>query len=142
MKIYFACAIAGGREHSHLYPELVGHLKNYGEVLTEYFSDDDQLYEAEKGRKDHEIFSRDIARLNESQVIIAETSTPSLGVGFEIATALNQNKKVLCLFKNQNNKPLSSMITGNKDIHLIKYNNIEEAKQKIDEFFSNLNRSS
>jgi len=136
-KIYFACSIRGGRDHAHLYPEIVDHLKNHGEVLTEYFASN-QILEIEKKFKAHEIFAMDIGWINESNTLVAEVSTPSLGVGFEIATALNMNKKVLCLFKNQDNRPLSEMISGNKNIHIIKYDTLEEAKQKIDEFFSNL----
>ncbi|MFH1592008.1 MAG: nucleoside 2-deoxyribosyltransferase [Candidatus Woesearchaeota archaeon] len=138
MKIYFACSIDGGRTHAHLYPEIVEHLKNFGEVLTEYFSDDNRLFKTEKGRGAHEIFERDMNWIDQSSVIIAEVSTPSLGVGFEIATVLNQGKPIICLYKKQDNKKLSAMIAGNKNLHTIKYDTLEEAKQKIDEFFSNL----
>jgi len=134
MKIYFACAIAGGRGHAHLYPDLVSHLNKHGEVLTEIFSDND-IFEKDRKLADHKIFNRDMTWINESNVIIAEVSTPSLGVGFEIATALNQGKKVLCLFKNQDDRKLSAMIAGNKNLNIKRYNTIEEVKQHIDEFF-------
>lgn len=140
MKIYFACSISGGRDHAHLYPEIVEHLKNHGDVLTEYFSDE-KVYEIEKGATDHEIFDRDIAWIDESHMIVAEVSTPSLGVGFEVATALNKGKHVLCLFKNQEKRELSAMIAGNKNLHIIKYDELDEAKQKIDEFFNKTNLS-
>ena len=134
MRIYFACAIAGGREHAHMYPEFITHLNKYGKVLTEIFSDKD-IFEIDSEIKEHAVFNRDMRWINESNIIVAEVSTPSLGVGFEIATALNQGKKVLCLFKNQNDRKLSAMIAGNKDIHLIRYNTMEEAKQQMDIFF-------
>ena len=140
MKIYFACAIAGGRDHAHFYPEFVTHLKNHGQVLTEIFSNND-IFELDAKLNDQDILHRDLKWLNESDIIVAEVSTPSLGVGFEIATALNKGKKVLCLFKNQKGRKLSAMIAGNRDIHIIRYNDIDEVKQKIDDFFSLFTRS-
>lgn len=134
MKIYFACSIAGGRDHSHLYPDLVQHLRKHGKILTEMFSNDN-IREIDSKHTDHEIFTRDMDWIKDSTMVVAEVSTPSLGVGFEIATALNQGKKVLCLFKNQDSRMLSAMIAGNKNLHIIRYSTIEEAKQKIDKFF-------
>ena len=80
---------------------------------------DKKIFELDSQISDIEIFERDIAWLNESQFIVAEVSQPSLGVGFEIATALSKGKKVLCLYKNQINRELSAMISGNKNIHII-----------------------
>lgn len=135
-KIYFACSIAGGRDFEHLYPEIINHLKKHGEVLTEIFSHK-KILEMDSQISDVEIFDRDIEWINESQLIAAEVSQPSLGVGFEIGTALSKGKKVLCLYKNQQNRNLSAMISGNKNIYIIRYDDLEEAKQKIDKFFNN-----
>jgi hypothetical protein len=48
---------------------------------------------------DAEILERDMQWLTQSQVVIAEVTQPSLGVGFEIARAITLNKPVLCLFR-------------------------------------------
>lgn len=48
---------------------------------------------------DTQILERDMEWLSKSQVVIAEVTQPSLGVGFEIARAITLNKPVLCLFR-------------------------------------------
>jgi hypothetical protein len=39
--------------------------------------------------------------LKEADVIVAEVSTPSLGVGYEIGKAEDMGKRILCLYKNK-----------------------------------------
>ncbi len=139
MKIYFACAIAGGRDHAYVYPQLITHLKNHGEVLTEIFSADD-IFDLDNKIDDSEIFKRDMQWLKQAHVMVAETSTSSLGVGYEIAKAESLDKWILSLFKNQDHKKLSAIISGN-DYHKLmvrRYNTIEEAYIYINEFFSHL----
>jgi len=46
-----------------------------------------------------QILERDMDWLAKSQVVVAEVTQPSLGVGFEIARAITLNKPVLCLFR-------------------------------------------
>ena len=45
------------------------------------------------------IFSRDIKLIEECDAIVAEVSTPSLGVGYEICYGLQIGKPILCLYK-------------------------------------------
>ncbi|HNB51303.1 MAG TPA: hypothetical protein PK530_05150, partial [Anaerolineales bacterium] len=51
-----------------------------------------------------------------SEVLIAEVSTPSHGVGYEIGYALGLGKRVLCLHRE--GARVSKMITGNPDPNL------------------------
>lgn len=53
----------------------------------------------EKSLTDAEILERDMLWLQQSDVVVAEVTQPSLGVGFEIARAMTLNKPVLCLFR-------------------------------------------
>jgi nucleoside 2-deoxyribosyltransferase len=59
--------------------------------------------------------------------LIAEVSTPSHGVGYEISFALNIGKPVLCI--SQKGRKVSKMISGNPDPRLSvqAYENVEEA---------------
>ena len=46
--------------------------------------------------------------------MIAEVTVPSLGVGYEIATAIHLNKPILCLYDLENPpKRISAMVAGN-----------------------------
>lgn len=57
------------------------------------------IFIVEKSLNDTEILERDMQWLSQAQVVVAEVTQPSLGVGFEIARAITLNKPVLCLFR-------------------------------------------
>ena len=135
-KIYFAGSIRAGRNDVETYNEIIKHLQKYGKVLTEHIGDGKIKDSGEKDISEKYVFERDIRWLESADVLIAEITTPSLGVGFEIARAVDLNKKVLCLYKIQDNKKLSAMILGCPDITVRGYSTLEEAFDFIKEFLS------
>ena len=138
MKIYFAGSIRGGREDVNLYAEIIKHLQKYGEVLTEHVADENLAETGEKDLTDKEIHDRDMNWLFRSEVIVAEVTAPSLGVGYEIRAAYESKKNILCLFRPQKDKRLSAMISGCAGINIGEYNHLDEACEKIDDFFNQL----
>ena len=62
--------------------------------------------------------------------MIAECSTPSLGVGYELAYAEKINKPVHVLYKKE--KGISAMITGDKYYKLHPYSSKEEIFSILD----------
>ena len=64
-----------------------------------------------------------------SNIIIAEVTNPSLGVGYEIGRAIEFKKKIVCLYKTQSEKKLSAMIVGSKNIILEKYSDFNSLKK-------------
>lgn len=135
MKIYFAGSIRGGREDAALYMELIEYLKNFGEVLTEHIGNPLLTNIGDDGPNDRFIHNRDLEWLQSSDVLIAEVTTVSLGVGYEIGRAAETGKPVLCLFRSSSGKNLSAMIAGCPDLKLVIYQNLDEAKKSINEFF-------
>src|SRR5215210_2263607 len=95
IKIYFAGAIRGGREDCALYLEIVEQLRTYGRVLTEHIGDS-ELSEMGEAEGDRQIYDRDLAWLEEADNLVAEVTTPSLGVGYEIGKATEWGTPVLC----------------------------------------------
>ncbi len=138
MKIYFAGSIRGGRDDANLYLDIITHLKNYGEVLTEHVGDKKLSNLGENGKSDEYIYNRDLEWLLQSEVIVAEVTTPSLGVGYEIGVSVASDKSILCLYRHENGRKLSAMISGCPDVTNKGYTNIEEAKTIIDTFFNTL----
>jgi len=88
MKIYFAGAIRGGREDATFYLEIVTLLRAYGEVLTEHVGAPD-LSVLGESKDDRWIHDRDLAWLKEADCLVAEVTTPSLGVGLKLLRRLN-----------------------------------------------------
>jgi len=138
MKIYFAGSIRAGREDRELYADLIQHLMQYGDVLTEHVGSKDIKLNGEDGLTDEQIFNRDIGWVKESDVIVAEVTTPSLGVGLELGKADEWGKPVLCLYRKQDGKRLSAMVAGDKKLTVRVYSSPQEAKRIIDLFFGSL----
>jgi nucleoside 2-deoxyribosyltransferase len=134
MKIYFCASIRGGREMREEYQKLIGMLQVHGKVLTEHIADKSLIPQSELDLTDTQIYEQDTAWLEEADVVVAEVSTPSLGVGFEIGYALQLKKPILCLFRDDAEKRLSAMITGCKDIQTIYYKHLDELRTPLKEF--------
>ena len=136
MKIYFAGSIRGGREDAALYLQIIEYLKTFGEVLTEHIGDPNLSHLGDDGPTDKYIHDRDLKWLQSSDVLIAEVTTVSMGVGYEIGRAVETSKKVLCLFRPESGKNLSAMITGCPNLDLVNYKNLQECKIAISEFLN------
>lgn len=136
MKIYFSGSIRGGRDHQVWYAHIVAELQKYGEVLSRFIADKDLTSYGSKNMTDEEIYTRDISLIEESDVIVADITTPSLGVGYEIAYAENIHKKIFCLYQNIENKKPSAMITGNMHCVVFSYTSEEDISLIIKNIFN------
>ncbi len=134
MKIYFAGSIRGGRGDAELYQQIIDYLKSFGEVLTEHIGDPKLTDLGDDGPTDRYIHDRDLEWLQTADVLVAEVTTVSLGVGYEIGRAVESGKKVLCLFRPESGKNLSAMIAGCPNLELVKYSNTLELRNAIIRF--------
>jgi len=136
MKIYFSGSIRGGRNDAQWYHDLIEYLKTFGKVLTEHIGRIDLVDEREI--PPCQIHDRDLTWLKTSDVVIAEVTTPSLGVGYELGRAVEMGKPILCLYRNSEDKRLSGMISGSPGIISVVYEDIEEAKTWIAGFLGSM----
>jgi nitronate monooxygenase len=112
LKIYFCASIRGEEVSKPFLNQLITHLKTkHGRVLTEHIGYDscEVADQTNKG-----IYDRDVSWLNESDICIAECSSASLGVGYELAYAEKQGKPILVLYRwpRADKKHISGMISG------------------------------
>lgn len=138
-KIYFGCSIAGGRDHAHLYADIVSIIKaSDAQLLSEMFAD--KVLRPEVGIKmdPRFVWERDIKWIDEADGLIMEVTQPSLGVGYEIATAENLNKPILTLFYAPSGKRLSPMIAGSPNITVFQYSDVNTIKPAVQEFIGRL----
>lgn len=134
MKIYFAGSIRGGRQDSAIYQEIIQELGRFGQVLTEHIGQANLSNQGES-LPFSQIFQRDLAWLKEADVLVAEVTTPSAGVGYEIGLAESLNKRVLCLYREAENSRVSGMILGNPNITIKLYQDIQQVKEILTNFF-------
>ena len=137
MKVYFAGSIRGGREDQQKYLKLIDFISTKAEVLTEHVWSHSIGKIGEDALDDIAIYERDMEWLEEADAVIAEVTTPSLGVGYELGVAEKLNKPTLCLFNEaKKDQTLSAMLTGNSNFQNYRYQSLSQAKQKITDFLN------
>jgi nucleoside 2-deoxyribosyltransferase len=113
MNLYFACSITGGRDFEPVYQAIIAALLADGHTVPTAHLADSSVKALEAIVSPLDVYERDVAWIRECQALVAEVSTPSHGVGYEVAFALSIGKPVLCIF--QEGQPISKMLSGNSD---------------------------
>ena len=139
-KVYFAGSIRGGRADEQLYRRMISHIQQTDTVLTEHVGNL-ELSKLEKpfindqhhndAKTDALIYQQDTRWLKACDIVIAECSTPSLGVGYELAFAERIGKPCHLLY-NKVRGSLSAMLAGNTYFHLHPYEKEEDLYSIID----------
>jgi len=140
VKIYFAGAISAGRERQPLYRAMVDYLQSIdGEVLSAHVAAANVL-STESALTDELIFRRNLEFINACDGMVAEVTTPSLGVGFEIAVALQRQKPTIGLC--QKGTFLTRMLTGNRDrkLAIVFYEQPREWQAALEDFLKKLHK--
>ncbi|OGT25010.1 MAG: hypothetical protein A2Z17_07730 [Gammaproteobacteria bacterium RBG_16_66_13] len=138
MNIYFSCSLTGGRHDEAVYGAIVAHLTAGGhEVPTAHLAEP-TVMELEKVVEPAEVYRRDIAWIHACDALVAEVSTPSHGVGYEVAYGLTSGKPVLCCYRR--GARVSKMITGNDSPGLVvrEYGDLSEALDIVDTFLASV----
>jgi nucleoside 2-deoxyribosyltransferase len=136
MNIYFACSITGGRDFEAVYQTMVHALTEDLHVVSTAHLAETGISLLEAVIEPQQVYARDVAWLRDCDVVIAEVSVPSHGVGYEIGFSLGLGKPVLALY--QAGRQVSKMISGNPDANLSvkSYNTGEEAITEIRNFLN------
>lgn len=133
MKVYFAGSIRGGRQDAALYGKIIELLKQHGDVLTEHVGETNPD-SADQDLPDEVIYRRDMTWLEEADVLVAEVTLPSHGVGYEIARAEALAKPVLCVYRPQAGRQPSALIAGNPALRCERYRHVEELDSILESF--------
>ncbi|HVM71779.1 MAG TPA: nucleoside 2-deoxyribosyltransferase [Anaerolineales bacterium] len=136
MNIYFACSITGGRAFEPVYQAIIAALLADGHTIPTAALARPDVIEREAIVSPRAVYERDINWIKGCDALVAEVSTPSHGVGYEVAYALSLGKPVLCLY--QAGQAVSKMITGNSQpaLRVRSYQNTEEAIAVVRSFVS------
>jgi nucleoside 2-deoxyribosyltransferase len=117
MTIYLACTVRGDRGGVAVGRALANGLKARGHrILTEHLLRDD-VETAEGVLSEADIFNRDVEWLDACDVLVAEASASSFGVGFEVGYVLSRaaetGKRVFLLHSEEAAPRISRLILGN-----------------------------
>ena len=131
MVIYFAGSIRGGRDDRGIYAAIIELLRDYGKVVTDHVGDANISLGGEDA-PDREIHDRDIQWLRSSEVLVAEVTTPSLGVGYEIGRSVEWGKRIICLYRRMDGRKLSGMIAAAPGVEVHEYSAVPELRAVFD----------
>ena len=83
------------------------------------------------------VFPSCLSKLARSDVVVAEVTQPSLGVGYEIGRTVELGKPLLCLYRPVEGRLLSAMIRGLDNGGLRRCQDYEEKELAalLDSFF-------
>jgi nucleoside 2-deoxyribosyltransferase len=145
MKIYFGFTVVGDRSTVETARRIVRVLEDLGhEVLTRHLVNEN-AWAADRLILPQEVYRRDMAWLEQSDLFIAEASGSSFGVGFEAGYMLGATtKKVVLFYHRELEKQISLLIVGNThpNCTLVPYSNFEEVenfiKTSVSEFSSSM----
>ena len=131
-KVYFAGSIRGGRQDEQLYRDIIDYIKSKGHrVLTEHVGDLSLNAKEGSGSRERDIYLEDTAWLRECDLLIAECTTPSLGVGYELAYGEKLGKPCYVFYR-KSVSSLSAMIKGDDYYTVFDYETLEEILPVID----------
>lgn len=116
MRIYLACTVRGDRSSLKAVRRIHQWLTDRGhDVLTAHLLADD-VEAAEASHTDREIFLRDVTWVESADVVIAEASGSSFGVGFEVGYTLGRaphtRQRVCVLYRADRHGAISRLISG------------------------------
>lgn len=131
MKIYVSGSIYGGTQKIDTYKILIEELEKYGEVVDQQIADLNTIAN-EDYQNDEDIYKDLELKLMAADIVFAEVSVPSLGVGYELGFADKIGKKIVAVYDENYTKKVSTMIRGNKRIRLIPYKDIEEITSNLE----------
>lgn len=117
MKIYLACTVRGDRGGLAGARALADLLERAGHtVMTRHLLADD-VEAVESALSEREVFERDVRWLDTADLLVAEASGSSYGVGFEVGYVLGRSaqsgQRVVLLYDAARAPHVSRLIAGN-----------------------------
>ena len=119
MTIYLACTVRGDRGGVAAGHAICERLQHHGhDVLTTHLLADN-VETAESRITERDVYRRDLDWLTACDVLVAEASGSSYGVGFEVGYVLGRaagsGQRVVLLYDAARRDLISRLITGNDD---------------------------
>ena len=137
MKIYLACTVRGDRGGVAAARAICDRLQQLGhDVLTTHLLADN-VDDAEAALPDADVYRRDLDWLTNCDLLVAEASGSSYGVGFEVGYVLGRGRKVVVLYHTSRRHAISRVATGNCDPNCttVAYSSVSELLTFIDQRF-------
>lgn len=134
MNIYFAGSIRSGRQKAYDYQKMINHFEENGHIVLTKHVGDPNLPQQGENIPLEEIFERDTKWIEEADLVFADITVGSIGVGYEVCYAELHGKNVHVVYEKDAN--VSGFIKGNKNLNFFAYESIDEVLEYIDKICS------
>ena len=140
MHIYLACTVRGDRGALDFARLIAATADACGHVVLTTHLLDDGVDAAESALTEREVFERDLAWLSRADMLIAEASGSSFGVGFELgyflASAAATGRRALLLYEARRREKVSRLALGNSHPHCttVGYEDAAELSRVVEAF--------
>jgi nucleoside 2-deoxyribosyltransferase len=115
--IYLACTVRGDRGAIAGLRAVVDALEADGHTILTKHLLDDNVEGAESTLTERAVYERDVAWLESCDVLIADASGSSFGVGFEVGYVLGRsdrtNQRVVMIYRADRRDAISRLVVGN-----------------------------
>lgn len=137
MKIYLGCTVRGDRGALDVARHINARLAERGhEVLTTHLLLDD-VEGVERSLADQEVYLRDLAWLDACDVLVAEASGSSYGVGFEVGYVVGRasqtGQRAIVLYRRDRHDAVSRLISGltGEHVHVFPYDTLADVDDAL-----------
>ena len=126
MKVYITCPVTLTNKRIDFLPEIQKAVESKGL----------ETFVIKAGGTPEEIFDRDYNQIKSSDLIIAEVSEPSHGVGIEIGMSFPLGLKRILLF--QKGSVVTKLAQGMPDTFIVEYEELEDLKNNLNKILSKI----
>jgi 2'-deoxynucleoside 5'-phosphate N-hydrolase len=134
MRIYLAAAMTHSGRDLEAIRTLLDCLEADGHDVPTRHVADPLGREVEGELPDGEVARRDLAWVASCDALVAEVSTPSHGVGVEVAAALSGSKPVLLTYRR--GATVSRLLLGLPGVEAVSYNDAGDVRQSVRHFLA------
>jgi 2'-deoxynucleoside 5'-phosphate N-hydrolase len=139
MRVYLGCTVRGDRTTIEAARHIARRLEEAGhEILTTHLLSDD-VEGAERRLSSREVYERDVAWVESSDVLVAEASGSSYGVGFEVGYLLGRapqtGQRAVVFYRRDRADTVSRLISGLTAEHarVFPYESLDEIDEALAE---------
>ncbi len=127
LRVYYATSVRGAGRDLEATRRAIQTIKEMGHVaLTEHLAGSDESL------SDRQVYQRDMSLLEQADLLIADVTFPSLGVGFEICKAIQLGKPVYLIARE--GVRVSKLIAGVAEVR--RYSSLEEMSALIEDILT------
>jgi 2'-deoxynucleoside 5'-phosphate N-hydrolase len=137
MQIYLACTVRGDRGAIAGLRALVTSLEAAGHTILTKHLLDDNVDGAESALTERAVYERDIEWLEACDLLIADASGSSFGVGFEVGYVLGRSdrtdQRVVLLYRGDRRDQISRLVIGNAHprCHVLSYEDPDDLIARV-----------